>query len=1048
MYQMERSVQYIGRREQQDLLRQYSRAITTEPRCYVLYFEANGGLGKTIMLQKYPDLVKDVVPNICSSEIVDFYSFENRSAETIERQLIEGLKKNNEQQWYRWDAEVVDTAFATYEQLILSYQQERISGDQQKAQDIQTTLRTTFSQAWNSLAQKRPMVMLFDTLETLFTTGIPDEALVSQESRSAELVRDWMRSTLPNLAHTLVILSGRPLKLPSHPLIDDLSTLLPVPPQQLIQFNDPRDIIEYLKVYGVNIELSDVPQIVKITGGRPLLLTCFAETKRQENAIPPGFIPRKAFTTRSQFEEALIDTILNPRLKSRIPSSSESAKLTLLYSLYFLACARRGIHRKDLRVLFEVNDLPEADEEVIQHLHEVALVKTIQRQPLPPLSGSLESSIGESQLPADNEVLLLHDEIYLLIDNSNQIKRLGIDTDTLKYLCDVSREEVRTINRQQSRNNRTQLLQAMSDHMYYELTRDPAHGYRIYTVYSDRLLRERDSDGVLLLSNALWSTLLYTVDLHDQNNPAQQKQHPLIERLIETQGLQGGPLVTQAEILRDERVRKIKLDNARDQNKEAHALASQIYKQFVADSLILADDQTPSATNLPIDQYLFVDLTLARINALIQVRSRQDEPLLNRLFDNVLLLLEHPGWINEEFLLMRRLFLLGETYKMRGFLRRQQQLYADAEEDANKARIAYKEYLELSQPTNVHGYNPIADLNDFIIDELAQVTNNLTYNLVQKGDFRRALHFSNETIQQYIPFVSIYRRALIYNTSALMHLRRNEYVRAERALRKAEQAATQSKNRHAQGLVAHARALHQHETMRVSQEFDPTVEKQYQRATELLQAYPGPLREVYYDFARYKRDVSHIYTDQGNHELSLRNQEEAIQLLDQAIKLPGISEMLHADLLESQATVLNIMQRFTQAAELLDTAETILSNAIVPAYGQVVCGKIALQRSFIALNQDHTPHAALRLAMIAIARAKIFGPTHRDLRSFERVIEQMIRHISQEVLRSFQAQLDDGQIVTAIYELPYHRPPASPWVAAWNESVKFMRETIAIELEA
>jgi hypothetical protein len=70
---------YIGRQEQKELLKSYiNRVLDDDARCQVIYFEGQGGIGKTFLLQQLPAIAAEVHRDISVANIVDFYDFENR----------------------------------------------------------------------------------------------------------------------------------------------------------------------------------------------------------------------------------------------------------------------------------------------------------------------------------------------------------------------------------------------------------------------------------------------------------------------------------------------------------------------------------------------------------------------------------------------------------------------------------------------------------------------------------------------------------------------------------------------------------------------------------------------------------------------------------------------------------------------------------------------------------------------------------------------------------------------------------------------------------
>ncbi|NJN66921.1 MAG: hypothetical protein HC884_09475 [Chloroflexaceae bacterium] len=347
----ERLPHYIGRDEAKNLLVQYAAQITSHPECIALYFEGQGGLGKTRLLQLAPTILyqseKTKPIPFCCAELLDFYKFENRDPLVIEQRLIEGLKQppDGASLWYRLPAEDVDRAFASYQAAYHHYQQAQESQNTEIIEQERARLRTTFIDGWNIFSQQRPMVIAFDTLETLFFRSPPD-ALINRTDTAApldalpevlritagvDLVIQWMEQVLPQLQHTLVLCSGRPIRDGTNTLVDRLRELrlLRESVYRLTPFTTHTDIQDYLRAYiGERVDAEDIDlyYVQQITDGRPLLLTCYAETRRAADALPPGLpaATPDVCTSRADFEDWLIATLLNPLTAAQVCGSKRS----------------------------------------------------------------------------------------------------------------------------------------------------------------------------------------------------------------------------------------------------------------------------------------------------------------------------------------------------------------------------------------------------------------------------------------------------------------------------------------------------------------------------------------------------------------------------------------------------------------------------------------------------------------------------------------------------------------------------------------------------
>ncbi len=1014
---------YIGRETQKALLRQWSQIIAQEPRCVLLGFVAGGGLGKTRLLEHYPWLIKDDLPHLCSAGIIDLYDYESRSPDIIERKLIDGLKRiPNELPHIPLDQ--LEAAFAEHNRLYEEYIQVR--GTPEEDQNYRQRLRESFVQGWNSFTEQYALAMCFDTIETLFSHPAPPEAVVnfSKTGTGAEMVLDWMLKVLPQLRHTLVLLSGRHF---AKFFLDALeqatigeTPLLAAPIQHLEPFKDVEEAAWYLKQY--DIPLKSIPIILQSTGGRPLLMACYAELGRmfpipeepaQQAQDQPNFSPeRRMPLVRSSLEEALIEYILNP-LRPELSMTNR----TRVLSLYFLAYARRGIRRADLLALCQSRSewLSSVDEEVIANLHNLAIVK--ERQ----FSHPAETEQSPTNSNEDTRYLFLHDEIQLLLDNHEhdeeviEAKELVLD-----HLCAISKQLVQQAMRPAA------LLKTMADHLYYEMTRDIKQGYAMYQVYADWLIRERDIDEIILLSDVFWSTLNTSVHRHGRES------FPYREALAESD-------LYEEDILYDQRVLQVKLLFAHDRNAEAMEQAEQL-SQYLVEQGILPDDTTePTPEQLGKLFYLYVDLNLQRAITTIQARPDVDEPLAEQIYPRLMRLLESIDTIPENATLMRlrRLYFLGQACLEQAFLRRQQQRFAEAEVVAELGRKAFRDYREKAGD-GPWGESPAVVLNDRVDTEMAQITNNLAFVLAWSGNLRRALRLSNEVIRNFIHAVSDYRKALFYNTNGLIYLRFGRYEEAKFPLSQAEQAAQSSRINRARGMVAQALAQLARYEMKTNAIPDQSIEQHYVAAIKLMKQEPDALREIYFDQAGFARDISVLYRNQGDETSATRYQQQALYLIDETLVLLPDTPSIHlADYLQAKVSILNEMQRFDEAARLLDQIESQM-DVMMPEYGQVVCGKIALQHAYLNIYGKQDYPQALHYIAIALARAYTFAHQHRDQLTFEQLIPQWCKDIPTPYMDTFKDAVESEHFYVAASDLPYQTPPISRWAEAWERSIDFL----------
>lgn len=1005
---------YIGRQKQKELLRECSHQVINEPCCRVLYFDAAGGLGKTRMLSLYPEIILTEYPDDAETlnrlrvaRIVDFYHYESRDPNIIEEHLINGLKQETPDETTRIPAAQVEVIFQPYEDASEAYRRtQEIGGG---AAEIEQ-LRATFVECWNRMAEQFPLVMCFDTLETLFSKPAPPEALVNigRTSAGVELVEGWFRRVLPHLRHTLVLLSGRPVS--GNRIIRCLQELdlLAAPVQTLNPFDSPPDIRSYLSAYGYREAGNELLYVRQITEGRPLLLTCYAEARRSNTAVIPGLPdlpPSDQCSSRPEFEDWLLGTLLNP-LWVASDSPENLRQRTLIYCLYFLMYARRGLHASHIKGLFLHLDIPH-DETIIEMLGSVALIKPI------------------------GDYFFLHDEIFVMIDESAVPDQCGLRQPTLDYLCDISRENV------QKASDSTARLRAMADHMYYELTRTFEQGYRAYSIYVDRLLNERQQNPALVLSDAFWRTLNYAI------RQGQEVIYPYQNALLQSS-------INYTKIRRDEQVNRVQFLLAKGENTEAMELAELLYQQLVQEGVIPADKQPLTRETWPAEPYLFVEFSLARASAHLFARTGVGDTKAEQIFSRIIAFLtdleeEETDILPDTFLRQRHHYFLGFAYLKRGFLRRQQQRYSDAQDDYVHSRNALKSYRQL--PVSDDSLSGETILNDNITADLAQVTNNLSYILVLRGQLKRAMRLSNEVLHEYASEVSPYQKTLFYSTNSRVLLSAGQYEQAEKSVILAEQAARESGNSRAIGAGAKMRGQVQRFQMMQRKVPNPQINSHFERAAELLEKEPDTLREILYDWSGYKRDMALLYRDQGEDEAVSRYHQEALDLLDRALTLlPKMPTMQRVDYLECKSVLHNMVGAYNDADVLLAQADEIMQTIQVPEYGQVLCARIALQWGIIFLYRDQNPQEALTQMAIALTRTYIFGREHQAQQTIEQEVARCLKDISdvfpQELLH-FRQDTETEQLYVVADDLPYQKLVTVKWEDAWEYGISFINEHIA-----
>ncbi len=1009
----ERLPSYIGRDAAKTLLSEATRAIIAHPVCRVLYFEGSGGLGKTRLLQLTPAIVRSALGSggdaVRYAALIDFYNFENRDPLEIERRLVEGLQPTPDTPpAHRLPVGDVQVAFANYYDAYSRYVQAQESRNPARIEQEREQIRTAFIAGWNALSMQYPLVIAFDTLETLFFEAPPaalinvafardsDDTTLTMTS-GAELVIDWMERVLPRLQHTLVLCSGRPLRGGGNVLVERLAArgLLYAPIFRLQPFTDPVASREYLRAYlGTHADSDelDIHYVQQITEGRPLLLTCYAETRRSPHALPPGLPLPHDCISRADFEEWLIATLLNPLA---VADDDNLPQQTIAYCLYFLVYARRGVRVGELRAIFAQEEL-DYDVATLTQLAQVALVKQ------------------------SGDVLFLHDEIFAMIDASRKPDTFGLREPTLAYLCGVSAAAVRQATTHSTADPTDTLLGAMANHMYYEMTRDMVQGYYTYAIYIDRLLELRRRTPALVLSDAFWRTLNYEVVV------AGSSELPYRDALHRS-GL------TVERILRDEQLRYIGVLQTLPSRDRARIEAQRLEHHFQQQGLVppVSDALTVAVVRSYPDVYLFVVLALKRI---YDVVTHQDEtlPQFEHRCKVVIHLLEDETPLPDQLLELRRFYYLADAYNALGQLYGLQSRYDDALAAGRSALRAFERYQRQVVASAI--------LNDDITVTLAQTRNNLAFDYTRRGDFDAARQLSRQlaqmlrqpAMQRALP---AYRQVLIYNTLALIDIEMTDYLAAERPMQEAERLLGTGgvHDTRARGLVRWARAQLRTAYMRKAGVPDGEVDQIYAEAYALLPPNESQLPELLDRWATYHRSIALLYRQQGDTAAFEHHMAVAGAKLDEALRLPLDGKATkEADLHASKAMLANVCGAYAEARTHIVRAEELLQHEDPHAYGQVVSGRLLLQRADYLLHDDRDYRAALEHLLLALARIYAFAEQHRDQETLEEVCQRFIADMPADFLAAQQATISDFFVPAD--QLGYQIPAVAQWQGALQRS--------------
>ncbi len=1001
------SPSYVGREEQKELLQTatYTVATQTTVGCRVVYVESKGGLGKTRLLAEYPTLVRSVVPDVRIARLVDFYQFLSRTPDAIESALVAGLKQRGNadpNDWCCIPVAAVDAAFRGYSETRAAYQQAKQGGGTRTDAPTADDVRTAFVTGWNTLAAAYPMVMLFDTLEAPYNALAPEDTLAHEEDgvSGAGQIIGWMDAVLPQLHRTLVVLSGRPVEQHHlNPIVQHLQArLTDVTITYLSPFKEHAEVRAFLQdIEGFTQELDDqrVADILRFTGGYPLLISAYAEMTRRNVGVPPGFPPPDApQPLPEQFEQHIIDTILSP-------NSVEQGKprvRTYLRCLYILSVARRGLTRAALTTLYRTlyEDAPDAD--TVNALQSTTFVKE-----LPPVisdTGAVTKSEG---------MLFLHDRVFELIDRSDYAHSFEeIAEPTYDELIAQSQAAVQQARQRVGRDDtaRDAVLQAMVNHVYYAVLKDRRLGYRMASVYIEQLLdTERNVSGAMLLSSTFWSAL------HDYQ---QRRSLPSFVAALR--------------------------DGAPDDNLYQHIIAEGLVQRIKRTAV---EDNPAGAVQVVEDvrarvhqsdyPYAQVTLLVAEGEARIKAQSLGSPAPFAAALER----LEHVTEDETDLLWLRRERLRGVIYRFLSYLAWQQQDYMQGTDYDRQALQALRHYEE----------NHATTLNDDVGADILQAVTNYSYNLALVGEFDKARKLAERTLQNHAERAAPYRRGLAYNSYALILLQIGDLTRGKAALHAANAAAEQAQSRRLSGMVMLTRGLYARE-----EELPPReVESYFREAVQLLEPEPDQQREALFRLGSFVREQAFQAAQGGDSEGAAYWKQQALAAFDGALQLLGDgSDMQRAEYLKSKAAVFMGMREYDAAVPLLAEARQLLEALTAPPYVHTIVGKLTFHRAVLQRERDADYQTSLVNQAVALGRMYLFAAQHRDQRIIEGRIEEQLTMIPDDALQAFLTQLDADEVSALPGEHPeltYQVPDVGGWSAAFATSTAFLRRAISDELE-
>ena len=464
---------------------------------HLLYFEGEGGIGKTALLETILDRSQlggegySPFPGSVADEIIDLYHADVHTPEGLIRRIVQVLGKPH---------------FHRTQQQLSTLDWARSVGDVDAAGAKPSALHESFLQEFSVQAEDG-IVLAFDTMEVLEYERDPFQAKLGKEVPILGTGEWLFESFFPALqGNVLILLAGRPDGIKGR-----LRALRQRNPR--IQFRavnvealQEDETVEYLKAvahlegqrgdFDAATRLWDFAEergdvIHTLTGGRPILLALVADMVAQGWTLPVSFggAAEELFAQGAEARGPAVESALILRIQE---SPSPIGEV-----IHALAWLRKGAtpallaRVMDLRTGDGTWDLQKA-QAYLDQIAELTLVK-------------VRSGDGR---------VFLHDELYALMEKHvlqqcSLEERDRVYRAVLHYYDDLAGDLERRIDRSSHILPliHARLRQAYVEQMHYRLRYRPSLGFAMYFWLAEEALSGRDAEMDMLLRSELLRTV-------------------------------------------------------------------------------------------------------------------------------------------------------------------------------------------------------------------------------------------------------------------------------------------------------------------------------------------------------------------------------------------------------------------------------------------------------------------------------------------------------------------------------------------------------------
>ncbi|MCR4405322.1 MAG: tetratricopeptide repeat protein [Anaerolineae bacterium] len=505
-----RTSKLIGRRRECEMLR---AAIEADGELRVVYVTAPAGVGKTRLLAEVPHL-REQCPNAERTKILplfDFYFTDVQSNSRLEERIISRLDRS---------------CFSSYLEQREKFEKRRQDGwFESGIEDQRAQLAELFVQGFNDFTRNTRVILRFDTLELVQYEPDEVQSILGLAEQGIE-VRSWLRTVLPKLRNTVVILAGREQEKPQVwaelqetfvPVLGEakpLAEAAPDSPHVMIRLGNfsPDETADYFQdlaqvnpqIREARISRDDARAIHEKTGGDPL-----------NNAFFSALIVKNARLPQDVLAVATQD--IQQRLVEEMTRLQDGLDLIIP----FMGWMRKGLNAELLhKILASRPEYPAWSQEECTHLLAIA-------QDLPFIKTREES-----------DLLFLHDKMYDLVDQHILPGRSPVEKEAV---CNVALEYHE---------------KGSPEWLYYKLLLNPADGFHTYQELSDEAILSHEYGRAMRLRDEM---LRFFGELLRGRSPEARRDW-------------------ERRIARDAAIRWIRLYLAQGQFKKARELSDRIWE--------------------------------------------------------------------------------------------------------------------------------------------------------------------------------------------------------------------------------------------------------------------------------------------------------------------------------------------------------------------------------------------------------------------------------------------------------------------------------------